>query len=55
MKDRLIWDEYFLKIAKTVSMRSTCFRTQCDAVIVKDKDIMSTGYNGAPKYQKNCG
>ncbi len=48
------WDEYFLNIAKTVSSRSTCFRTKVGAVIVKNKDIISTGYNGAPTHQKNC-
>ncbi|MFN3411121.1 MAG: deoxycytidylate deaminase [Exilispira sp.] len=48
------WDEYFIEIAKTVSSRSTCFRNKVGAVIVKDKEIISTGYNGAPSYQKNC-
>jgi dCMP deaminase len=48
------WDEYFLAIARTVSTRSTCFRNKVGAVIVKNKEIISTGYNGAPTYQKNC-
>ncbi|MCX8058442.1 MAG: dCMP deaminase family protein [Spirochaetes bacterium] len=48
------WDEYFLSIAKAVSSRSTCFRNKVGAVIVKNKEIVSTGYNGAPTYQKNC-
>ncbi len=48
------WDEYFLKIAEVVSSRSSCFRNQVGAVIVRDKDIISTGYNGAPRYQPNC-
>jgi len=48
------WDEYFLNIAKVVSSRSTCFRNKVGAVIVKDKAIISTGYNGAPKYQHHC-
>jgi len=52
--NRPSWDEYFLEIAKVVSTRSTCFRTKCGAVIVKDKKILSTGYNGSPRYQKNC-
>jgi len=51
---RPTWDEYFLEIAKTVSTRSACFRAHVGAVIVKDKDIISTGYNGAPTHQKNC-
>ncbi|MDZ7373811.1 MAG: dCMP deaminase family protein [candidate division KSB1 bacterium] len=48
------WDEYFIQVAEVVSKRSSCFRNQVGAVIVRDKDIISTGYNGAPKYQKNC-
>jgi len=48
------WDEYFFAIAQTVSSRSTCYRNKVGAVIVKDKEIISTGYNGAPSYQKNC-
>ncbi|MBD3350046.1 MAG: cytidine deaminase [Candidatus Lokiarchaeota archaeon] len=48
------WDTYFLNVAEVVSTRSTCFRNKVGAVIVKDKKIISTGYNGAPKYQKNC-
>lgn len=48
------WDEYFLAIAKTVATRSTCFRNKVGAVIVRNKEIVSTGYNGAPTYQKNC-
>lgn len=54
MKERLSWDQYFLNIAKAVSLRSSCLRNQVGAVIVKEKDIISTGYNGAPQYQKNC-
>lgn len=48
------WDQYFLNIAKEVSTRSVCYRAHCGAVIVKNKVIISTGYNGAPRYQKNC-
>jgi len=48
------WDEYFINIAKVVAERSSCLRNHVGAVIVRDKDIISTGYNGAPKYQKNC-
>ena len=54
MQDRLSWDEYFLKIADVVAERSSCNRNQVGAVIVKNKDIISTGYNGAPQYQPNC-
>ncbi|MDZ7795890.1 MAG: deaminase [Candidatus Marinimicrobia bacterium] len=48
------WDEYFLNIAKVVASRSSCMRRQVGAVIVHNKDIVSTGYNGAPQFQKNC-
>ncbi|MEA1986284.1 MAG: deaminase [Candidatus Marinimicrobia bacterium] len=52
--DRPSWDEYFLEIAEVVSRRASCFRNHVGAVIVQDKDIISTGYNGAPAFQKNC-
>jgi len=48
------WDEYFINIAKVVAQRSSCLRNNVGAVIVRNKDIISTGYNGAPQYQKNC-
>ncbi len=54
MNERPSWDQYFFEIAKAVATRSTCFRNKVGAVIVKDKEIISTGYNGAPSYQKNC-
>lgn len=48
------WDEYFMEIAKVVSNRSNCSRRHVAAVIVKDKRIISTGYNGTPRGIKNC-
>jgi dCMP deaminase len=48
------WDEYFLKLAALVSERSTCLRRKVGAVIVKNKHILSTGYNGAPKGIEHC-
>lgn len=48
------WDEYFLSIAELVSSRSTCLRRRVGAVIVKDKRILSTGYNGAPSMIEHC-
>lgn len=48
------WDEYFIQIAHLVSQRSTCLRRQVGAIIVKDKRILSTGYNGAPSGLKHC-
>jgi dCMP deaminase len=51
---RISWDKYFLKIAETVSERSTCLRRKVGAVLVSDKRILATGYNGAPKGLIHC-
>ena len=48
------WDQYFMNIAKVVATRSNCSRRQVAAVIVKDKRIISTGYNGTPRGTRNC-
>ncbi len=48
------WDEYFMNIAKMVALRSNCLKRKVAAVIVKDKRIISTGYNGTPRGVKNC-
>ncbi len=48
------WDEYFMEIAKVVSLRSNCIKRKVAAVVVKDKRIISTGYNGTPRGVKNC-
>lgn len=48
------WDEYFMEITRLVSSRSTCLRRQVGAVIVKDKKILTTGYNGAPSGLPHC-
>ena len=48
------WDEYFLEIARAVSERATCLRRKYGAVIVKDRIIVSAGYNGSPRGEKNC-
>lgn len=48
------WKDYFLDIAKAVGKRSTCLRRRYGAIIVKDKIIISTGYNGAPRGEANC-
>ena len=47
-------DEYYLNIAEAVLARSTCLRRKYGAVIVKDDEIISTGYNGSPRGEKNC-
>jgi dCMP deaminase len=48
------WDQYFMDIAKQVAARSNCMKRQVAAVIVSDKRIISTGYNGTPRGVKNC-
>jgi dCMP deaminase len=54
MEKRLSWNAHFLAQAKFVGTRSTCFRAQVGAVIVNDKRVISSGYNGAPRGRKNC-
>lgn len=51
---RLHIDDYYLNIAKAVSKRSSCLRRQYGAVIVNNKEIISTGYNGSPRGEVNC-
>jgi len=48
------WDDYFLEVAELISKRSTCLRRKVGAVIVKDRRIISTGYNGAPAGLVHC-
>lgn len=52
--ERISLEEYFMKIAHVVAERSTCFRNNVGAVIVKNKHIVSTGYNGAPRGIEHC-
>ena len=54
MGERPSYDEYFMEMAKVVSKRSTCLRRKVGAILVKDKHILSTGYNGAPKGLSHC-
>ncbi len=51
---RPTWDEYFMEIARQVATRSTCLRRHVGAIIVRDKRILSTGYNGPPKGLRHC-
>jgi len=53
-KSRDPWDVYFMKIARQVSTRSTCDRLHVGAVLVKDKTILSTGYNGSIRGMPHC-
>lgn len=48
------WDSYFMEIAQVVSKRSTCLRRSVGAVLVADKQILATGYNGTPKGFSHC-
>ena len=48
------WDEYFLKIAAEIAGMSTCLRRQVGALIVRDKQILTTGFNGAPTGEAHC-
>ena len=54
MNRRPSWDEYFMDMAVLTAKRSTCLRRQVGAVIVKDKHIIATGYNGAPRGVPHC-
>lgn len=54
MTQRPSLDEYFLEIAFVVGKRATCLRRNVGAVIVRDKRILSTGYNGAPSGMEHC-
>ena len=51
---RISKNEYYLKIAEAVALRSTCLRRQYGAVIVNNDEIIATGYNGAPRGEMNC-
>ncbi|MDZ7700028.1 MAG: cytidine/deoxycytidylate deaminase family protein [Deltaproteobacteria bacterium] len=48
------WDEYFMSITRMVANRSTCLRRHVGAVLVKEKRILATGYNGAPAGLAHC-
>ncbi|MBS3977419.1 MAG: cytidine/deoxycytidylate deaminase family protein [Syntrophomonadaceae bacterium] len=48
------WEEYFMEIALVVSKRSTCLRRRVGAVLVKDRRLLTTGYNGAPQGLLHC-
>ncbi len=54
MEERLSWDDYFMEITRLVARRSTCLRRHVGAVIVRDRRILATGYNGAPRGLKHC-
>lgn len=51
---RPTWDEYFMELARSVAKRSTCNRRHVGAILVRDKRILTTGYNGSPPGQPHC-
>ncbi|MBU0730492.1 MAG: cytidine/deoxycytidylate deaminase family protein [Proteobacteria bacterium] len=55
MTDRPSWDEYFMGITELVAQRATCTRRRVGAILVRDRRIISTGYNGAPTSIRHCG
>ena len=48
------WEDYFMEIARVVSTRSSCLRRQVGAVLVKNRQILATGYNGVPRGLRHC-
>ena len=48
------WDEYFLQLARQAATRSTCLRREVGAVLVRDRRVLATGYNGAPRGVAHC-
>ena len=54
LRKRPNWDEYFIQVAELVSRRSTCLRRYVGAVLVKERRILATGYNGAPSGIDHC-
>ena len=54
MDARVSWDEYFMNIARVVATRATCDRKHVGAVLVRDKTILSTGYNGSIRGLNHC-
>ncbi len=51
---RPTWDQYFIEITHLVATRSTCLRRQVGALLVKDRNILATGYNGTPSGIRHC-
>jgi dCMP deaminase len=53
-EERPSWDQYFMSITEVISQRATCVKRKVGAIIVKENQILSTGYNGAPKGLAHC-
>lgn len=54
LQERPSWDEYFMTLANQVATRTTCIRRAVGCVLVRDKRIIATGYNGAPSGLRHC-
>ncbi|MBI4515007.1 MAG: cytidine/deoxycytidylate deaminase family protein [Deltaproteobacteria bacterium] len=54
MSERPTWDQYFMTITREVAERSTCMRAKVGAVIVRERSILATGYNGSPAGLPHC-
>jgi dCMP deaminase len=54
LPSRPTWDQYFLQLARQAATRSTCLRRQVGAVLVRDRRVLATGYNGAPRGVAHC-
>lgn len=54
VNNRPSWETYFMDITRLVAKRSTCTRRAVGAVIVKDRRVLATGYNGAPSHVRHC-
>jgi dCMP deaminase len=54
MNNRPSWDQYFLTMAEVIASRSTCLRRSVGALLVRDRRILATGYNGAPSNVAHC-
>ncbi|MCQ2551564.1 MAG: cytidine/deoxycytidylate deaminase family protein [Clostridia bacterium] len=52
--ERISWEDYFMEMAELTARRSTCLRRHVGAVIVKDRHVIATGYNGAPRGIAHC-
>ena len=55
MSERPSWDQYFMNIVHLVAERSTCLRRKVGAILVKDKRMLVSGYNGVPQKIRHCG
>lgn len=52
--ERISWEDYFMEMAELTAKRSTCLRRHVGAVIVKDRHVIASGYNGAPRGIAHC-